>query len=74
MEGRQVAMKWLAKATSSLKPNKWHPLVPFHLHIAHEAAKPMVTSSASQHVVNYSWLSACQRDMQPFEGDPSMDV
>ena len=30
---------------------------------------PWQNSSAS-HVVNYSQLSACQGDMQPFEGDP----
>ena len=30
---------------------------------------PRPNSSAS-HVVNYSQLSACQGDMQPFEGDP----
>ena len=30
---------------------------------------PWPNSSAS-HVVNYSQLSACQGDMQPFEGDP----
>ena len=30
---------------------------------------PWPNSSASR-VVNYSWLSACQGDMQPFEGDP----
>ena len=28
-EGRRVAMKWRAKAMSSLKPAKLHPLVPF---------------------------------------------
>ena len=32
-------MKWQAKATALLKPAKWHPLVPFHLHITHKAAK-----------------------------------
>ena len=31
---------------------------------------PWPNSSASC-VVNYSWLSACQEDMQPFEGNPS---
>ena len=31
---------------------------------------PWSNSSAS-HVVNYSQLSACQGDMEPFEGDPS---
>ena len=31
---------------------------------------PWPNSSASR-VVNYSQLSACQGDMQPFEGDPS---
>ena len=31
---------------------------------------PWTNSSASR-VVNYSWLSACQEDMQPFEGKPS---
>ena len=30
---------------------------------------PWLNSSAS-HVVNYSQLSACQGDMQPFEGNP----
>ena len=30
---------------------------------------PWPNSSASR-VVNYSQLSACQEDMQPFEGDP----
>ena len=30
---------------------------------------PWPNSSAS-HVVNYSWLSDCQGDMQPYEGDP----
>ena len=31
---------------------------------------PWPNSSASR-VVNYSWLSACQGDMEPFEGNPS---
>ena len=31
---------------------------------------PWPNSSASR-VVNYIWLSACQEDMEPFEGDPS---
>ena len=31
---------------------------------------PWANSSAS-YVVNYSWLSACQGNMEPFEGDPS---
>ena len=31
---------------------------------------PWSNSSASR-VVNYSWLSTCQGDMEPFEGDPS---
>ena len=31
---------------------------------------PWPNSSASR-VVNYSWLSACQGDMEPFEGDSS---
>ena len=31
---------------------------------------PWPNSSASR-VVNYSWLSASQGDMEPFEGDPS---
>ena len=26
-------------------------------------------NSSANHVVNYSWLSACQGNMQPFEGD-----
>ena len=30
---------------------------------------PWPNSSASR-VVNYSWLSACQGEMQPFESDP----
>ena len=28
-------------------------------------------NSSTSRVVNYSWLSACQGDMEPFEGDPS---
>ena len=32
---------------------------------------PWQNSSAS-HVVNYSQLSACQGDMQPFEGDRTL--
>ena len=28
-------------------------------------------NSSTSHVVNYSWLTACQEDMQRFEGDPS---
>ena len=28
-------------------------------------------NSSPSHVVNYSWLSACQGDMEPFEGHPS---
>ena len=26
-------------------------------------------NSLASHVVNYSWLFACQWDMEPFEGD-----
>ena len=28
-------------------------------------------NSSVSHVVNYSWPSACQGGMEPFEGDPS---
>ena len=64
-------MKWRAKATSSLKPAKWHPLVRFlPPHITQGRENPWPNSSASR-VVNYSWLSACQEDMEPFKGDPS---
>ena len=31
---------------------------------------PWQNSSAGR-MVNYSWLSGCQRDVEPFEGDPS---
>ena len=59
-------MKWREKATSSLKPAKWHPLVSFS---PPNIFNPWPNSSASC-VVNYSQLSACQGDVQPFEGDP----
>ena len=35
-----------------------------------EQLNPWPNLSASR-VVNYSWLSACQGDMEPFEGDLS---
>ena len=53
------------------KAAKWHPLVPLSLpHIVQSSYIQWPNSSASC-VVNYSRLSACQEDMEPFEGDPS---
>ena len=42
----------------------------FHLSISHKAAKSMAILITSR-MVNYSWLSASQRNIQPFEGDTS---
>ena len=63
-----VATKWWAKAMSTLKqPNDidWYH---FHLHIS---AKSISKLSSASSVVNYSQLSSCQGDIEPFEGDPS---
>ena len=65
------ATKWRAKATSLLKPAKWHPLVSFSPpHTYHTKKLNPWPNSSVNRVVNYSQLSACQGDMQPFEGDP----
>ena len=67
--GRQVATKWQAR---------------LHLHYSQMASIGAIFTSTyytkqlypgpnspATGVVNYSWLSACQGDMEPFEGDPS---
>ena len=54
---------------SSPKAAKWHPLVSFSPPHITKQLNPWPNSSASR-VVNYSQQSACQGDMQPFEGDP----
>ena len=53
---------------STLKTAKWHQLVPISSpHITQSSyINPWQNSSAS-HVLNYSWLSACQGGMEPFE-------
>ena len=63
-------MKWQAKAMSTLKTAKWHPLVIFTSTYHTKQLNPWPNSLAS-HVVNYSWLSACQEEMEPFEDHPS---
>ena len=69
--GERAATKWQAKVMSSLKLAKWHPLVPIFTSKYHtRPLNPWPNSSASP-LVNYSQLSTCQGDMQPFEGDSS---
>ena len=41
----------------------------FHLHISYKATKSMANLSAS-HAMNYSWLSACPGEMEPFKDHP----
>ena len=60
--GWWVPTKWEAKAMSTLKTTKWHPLVPF---------SPLWPNLSASHVVNYSWLSACQEEMEPFKDNSS---
>ena len=60
-------MKWQAKATSSLKTAKWHPLVPFSPHMTHKAAKS-TAKIISQSCGESQSASACQGMMGSFEG------
>ena len=69
VEHGRVATKWLAKAMFSLKQSNGIHWYHFHLHISHKAINAWPNSSAIH--VNYSQLSACKWDMQPFEGDPN---
>ena len=52
---------------STLKTAKWCPLVPFTSTYHTKQPNPRQNSSASP-VVNYSRLSACQGELEPFEG------
>ena len=66
-------MKWQAKATSPLSSKNSQmtsigAIFDFTYHT--KQLNPWPNSSASR-MVNYSQLSACQGDVQPFEGDPS---
>ena len=57
-------MKWQAKALSTVKSAKWHSLVPFSLlHIAQSSQIHIQTHQP----VMYSWLPACQGEMEPFK-------
>ena len=69
-QGRPVATKWQEKATSSLKTAKWPNGIHWCLQLSYKAAKFM-SKLISQSVVNYSRQSACQGDMESFEGNPS---
>ena len=59
------ATKWQTKATLTLKQtNGIHGAI--FTFTYHKVLNPGPNSSASP-VVNYSWLSACQREMEPFK-------
>ena len=67
----RVATKWLAKAMSSLKTAKWHLLVPIFTSTYHTKQPNAWPNSSASCVLNYSRLSACQGELEPFEGNPS---
>ena len=72
MEGVRVAMKWQEKARYAFnKNNQMVSIGAIFTFIYHtKQLNPWLNSSAN-HVVNYSQLSAFQRNMEPFEGNLS---
>ena len=75
MQGGRVgggweATKWAGKGYVFTKTNQMASIGVIFTSTYHtKQINPCPNSSAS-HVVNYSQLSACQGDMQPFEGNP----
>ena len=69
--GGRVATKWLVKVTSSLKPARWHILVSFFTSKYHTKQLNRCPNPSTSRVVNYSWLSACQGGIEPFEDHPT---
>ena len=62
-------MKWWAKATSTVKAAKWHPLVLFLP--PHIAQSSIIQPVPASRVVNHSQLSVYQGEMEPSEDHPS---
>ena len=65
------ATKWQEKATLILKTDKWHPSVPFFTSICHTKQLSLWPNSSAILWLIYSWLSACQEEMEQFKDHPS---
>ena len=61
---------WQAKASSSLK--QMAPIDAILTSTYHTKQLNPCSNSLVSRLVNYSWLSACQGDMGPFEGDQAL--
>ena len=74
---REMNSGWLRNSTMVREHGKCKIYTLLHCFMAFISSSyhtkqqnPWPNSSAS-HVVNYNWLSTCQEDMEPFEGDPN---